>query len=195
MAFLGLFTRNQETGEHVPLQIDGFEDGEPTASASASTTPQPTAEPPDLTQLRADFEASQATIRELKASEQAGQIKALKDAATAHAMTLVMSGRLLKCGAPGLATLHAIASLQAAGLPTDGLDPVKALATLETGLVPHNLTAPAIADATAEQLGLLTLPNGSRAGEVDPDAEIRARNDRFFGAMGFGPTNGQTKST
>lgn len=184
---MGLFHRSK-AGVETPLEIEGLGDESPAlaplaknddAPAPPPKPPVPVAESPEFLRLKADFEQSQAKIRDMEtqakadaAEKVASRVAAIKADGKTFAAGLVTSKHLMPAGAQALADVHAFAHLAAAGLPTEGLDPVASVKGLAAGLVPHNLTAEAITDAAADSAGVFRVDNGA-AGAADQPDEAR----------------------
>lgn len=192
----GLFHRSA-AGVETPVAIENAVDDEEVIAASAGTLATPPmanqgsrAETADeLAALKAQLAESErktadrdAKIQALEAKDRqtvaerlAERVTAIKADGKAFAAGLVAGKQLMPPGADAVASLHAYAHLSAAGLTTEGIDPVASIKGLVAGLVPHSLTSEAITDAAADSAGVFRVENGS-AGASDQPSESRVNH-------------------
>lgn len=174
---MGFFHRDAK-GNETPVAVENAIDDD--ASAATGTLMTTQADPGEIAKLRAELaerdrkiEEDRARIAALEKTRLDERVAAVKADADRFATNLVTSSKLLPAGREPMANLHAFAQLSAAGLPTEGIDPVASLNGVVSGLVPHNLTAEALGDSAAAPMGKTAkLENGSR-GDDAPMTEAR----------------------
>lgn len=140
------------------------------AKLSETQAPEPD---PQLSARMQQLEKDLAAERDARATEKAERdaerktelAARIKDDAKAFANKVVADNKLMGQTAE-LATLYAYINLSVAGLPTDGLQPVKALERFTSAIPPHNLRSEALPKERDPE-NIFALDNHARGGSGD----------------------------